>query len=171
MPRPLPVVPETLPGGLAWEDLMLQALDAAKNAAGLREVPVGAVLLDQEGKLLSKACNAPVSSNDPTAHAEIRCLRQACELAGNYRLPGTIMAVTLEPCLMCAGALTHARVAGVVYGTADPRTGALESRLQLQQQAYLNHFFWIKAGVLQDQCAALLQDFFRKRRQGLATGC
>lgn len=164
MPRLLPEPPETLPGGWEYAELMRQALDAAELAAGLYEVPVGAVIIDEQGALLAKACNAPVSSHDPTAHAEIRCLRQACDLVGNYRLPGAVMAVTLEPCLMCAGALTHARVAGVIYGASDPRTGALASRLPLHEQNYLNHFFWIRGGVREEECAAMLQDFFRERR-------
>lgn len=164
MPRPLPVAPETLPGGWEHAGLMRQALDAAELAAGLYEVPVGAVIIDDQGALLAKACNAPVSSKDPTAHAEIRCLRQACEIVGNYRLPGAVMAVTLEPCMMCVGALTHARLAGVIFGASDPRTGALVSRLPLHEQSYLNHFFWILGGIMEDECAAMLQDFFRERR-------
>ncbi len=164
MPRPLPIAPESLPGEWEFPDLMRQALDAAELAVGLYEVPVGAVIIDEQGALLAKACNAPVSSHDPTAHAEIRCLRQACEARGNYRLPGAVMAVTLEPCLMCAGALTHARLAGVIYGASDPRTGALNSRLSLHEQNYLNHFFWIQSGIMEEECAAMLQGFFKKRR-------
>lgn len=144
---------------------MAQALDAAELAAGLCEVPVGAALLDAEGRLLAKACNAPISSRDPSAHAEIRCLRQAAELADNYRLPGSILAVTLEPCLMCLGALVHARVAGVVFGASDPRTGALGSQLHPHALGFLNHQFWIKGGVLAEPCGELLQRFFRLRRK------
>jgi len=165
MARPLPLIPERLPGNLMPEDLMRQALDAAELAAGLLEVPVGAVLIDATGALLAKACNAPVSSKDPTAHAEIRCLRQACENVGNYRLPGAVMAVTLEPCMMCAGALTHARVAGVIYGARDPKSGGLESCLPLHEQRYLNHFFWIQGGILESECAAMLRTFFQQRRR------
>lgn len=143
---------------------MRLALDAAELAAGLCEVPVGAVLLSASGELLAKACNAPISSHDPTAHAEIRCLRQACKKLGNYRLPGTVLAVTMEPCLMCAGALTQARVAGVLYGAPDPKAGALCSALKLHEQSFLNHFFWIKGAILEDQCAAMLRSFFQQRR-------
>lgn len=164
MPLATPQPPESLPGGLTWEDLMRQALDAAEVAAGIYEVPVGAVLISPEGELLAKSCNAPISSADPTAHAEIRCLRQACKAVDNYRLPGAILAVTLEPCLMCAGALVHARVAGVVYGASDPKSGALHSRLRVHDLDFLNHRFWIKGGVSEEECSAILQRFFQQRR-------
>ncbi len=143
---------------------MRLALENAALAVELDEVPVGAVLMDANGALLAQACNAPRSSHDPTAHAEIRCLRQACATAGNYRLPGSIMAVTLEPCLMCCGALVHARVAGVVYGAPDPRTGALHSQLTLHDMTFLNHRFWIKGGIMETECGEILRSFFNNRR-------
>lgn len=164
MARPLPKPPETLPGGWGWEQAMRQALEAAELAAGLGEVPVGAIILSPDGDLLATACNAPVSSHDPTAHAEIRCLRQAAAAVENYRLTGCIMAVTLEPCLMCAGALVHARLSGVVWGASDPRTGAISTRLDLHRFDFLNHRFWYKHGVLEEECSTMLKNFFLRRR-------
>ncbi len=165
MPRPLPVAPDALPGSWDWESLIGQALLAAQEAVALDEVPVGAVLIDSQGEFLASACNAPLTSNDPTGHAEIRCLRAAAIKAGNYRLPGSIMAVTLEPCMMCAGALVQARVAGVIFGAHDPKTGALLSQLEFPTLRFLNHQFWIVGGVLQQQCSDLLRNFFQKRRE------
>lgn len=158
-------VPDEPPGAWAdWAAVMDTALVQAAQAAQVGEVPVGAVLLSAEGEVLAQAHNAPISGNDPTAHAEIRCLRAAAKGVNNYRLPGTILAVTLEPCLMCLGALVHARVAGVVYGTPDPKTGALVSRLDGINLEFLNHRMWVLSGVREDACAKLLRDFFRARR-------
>jgi len=142
---------------------MRQALAAAQAAAARGEVPVGAVLV-QEGQLLATGGNAPIADDDPTAHAEIAALREAARRCGNYRLPGGTLYVTLEPCAMCAGAMLHARLARVVYGAADPKTGAAGSVLDLFAQPRLNHQTRVQGGVLAAECGALLQDFFRERR-------
>jgi tRNA(adenine34) deaminase len=162
--RPLPLPPETPPGFPDWESLMRVALRAAREAVALEEVPVGAAIVAADGALLATACNAPVTSNDPTGHAEIRCLRAAAIKARNYRLPGAIMAVTLEPCMMCAGALVQARLAGVVFGAPDPKSGALLSQIELPTLRFLNHQYWIIGNVLQQECSSLLRDFFQQRR-------
>jgi tRNA(adenine34) deaminase len=143
---------------------MRMALAQARLAAEAGEAPVGAVLMSAEGELLADAHNAPITRHDPTAHAEILCLRRAAEKLGNYRLPGTVMAVTLEPCTMCVGALVHARVAGVVVGTADPRTGALFTNLHGAKLPWGNHKMWVKQDVLAEECGDLLRSFFRIRR-------
>ncbi len=143
---------------------MRLALDEAKRAGDVNEVPVGAVILDPDGEVLAKASNSPISRNDPTSHAEILALRQACKKLNNYRLPGCILVVTLEPCLMCLGALVHARVETVVYGAADPKTGAVTSRLEGFALPFLNHRPAVIHGVLEEECGALLRDFFRSRR-------
>jgi tRNA(adenine34) deaminase len=147
---------------------MAHALGLARLAAENSEVPVGAVLV-AEGKLLGAGYNCPIGACDPTAHAEILALREAAAQRGNYRLVGSTLYVTLEPCPMCAGALVHARVSRIVYGAADPRSGACGSVLNLPQSAYLNHRCEVQAGVLSGECAALLRDFFRARREK-ATG-
>ena len=140
------------------------ALESAREAEELDEVPVGAVLLSAEGVVLAQAHNAPVTLSDPTAHAEIRVLREAAQAVGNYRLTGSILAVTLEPCLMCVGALIHARVAGVVFGARDPKSGAVVSRLDGLDIDFLNHRPWHVPDVLGEECGALLTDFFQRRR-------
>lgn len=164
MARPDPVRPE--PDSLAVPpvELMARALAQARLAAEAGEAPVGAVLMAPDGEILAQAHNAPISLNDPTAHAEIRCLRAAASGLGNYRLTGTVMAVTLEPCTMCVGALVHARVAGVVVGAPDPRTGALFTRMDGARLPWGNHKMWVMPGVLEEECAAVLRQFFRARR-------
>ncbi len=164
MAKPEPVVPDqsTLP--FSFDALMEMALDEARKAAKAGEAPIGAILVSADGTLLARAHNNPISSNDPTAHAEILCLRHAAQTLGNYRLPGSIMAVTLEPCTMCVGALIHARVAGVIVGATDPRTGALFTNLDGAKLAWGNHKMWVERGVLEDQCGDLLRKFFRSRR-------
>ena len=142
---------------------MAQALELARQAEAAGEVPVGALLVF-DGDVVAQARNAPVASNDPTAHAEIQVLRAAGEAVGNYRLPGSIMYVTLEPCPMCAGAMVHARVERLVYGVADPRSGAAGSVFDLMRSPDLNHRIEVTGGVLEAECRELLQDFFRKRR-------
>ena len=142
---------------------MRRALELARRAAEQGEVPVGAVVV-ADGRCLGEGWNRPVRANDPTAHAEIVALRQAAAALGNYRLPGAALYVTLEPCAMCAGALVHARVACVVYGAADPRAGAAGSVLTVLGDARLNHRPRVRGGLLADEAAALLQDFFRRRR-------
>ena len=145
------------------ETLMDLALAQARQAELLGEVPVGAVLVDGSGALVASGFNRPVSSNDPTAHAEIVVLREAARKLGNYRLPGMTLVVTVEPCLMCAGALVNARVARVVYGASEPKWGAFGSRLQLGTLG-LNHQITAMAGVREKECGDLLRNFFRSRR-------
>ncbi len=145
-------------------DFMQQALAQARQAAGAGEVPVGAVLVHQ-GQVIASAHNAPISTHDPTAHAEIRVLREAAGRLGNYRLEDCELYVTLEPCPMCAGAMLHARLRKVVYGAPDPKTGAAGSVLNLFAQSLLNHQTEVQGGVLAETCSAVLQDFFQGRRE------
>ena len=142
---------------------MDRALAQAKLAAQAGEVPVGALLLDAQGTVLAQGFNQPVSSRDPTAHAEIVVLREAALKLSNYRLPGTTLVVTVEPCLMCAGALINARVSRIVYGASEPKWGAFVSLLRLQELK-LNHRMEVVPGVREDACAAILRDFFLARR-------
>lgn len=141
------------------------ALRQAHLAGAKGEVPVGAVLLSAGGDLLAEAHNAPQALHDPTAHAEMLCLRQAGARLGNYRLSGCILAVTLEPCVMCFGALVHARIAGLVIGTRDPKAGAVLSRLKGPELPFLNHRFWILEGILAEECGKTLERFFLRRRK------
>ena len=143
---------------------MRLALDQAHNALLVGEVPVGAVIV-RDGQLIATGYNRPVTTHDPTAHAEIVALRHAATLLGNYRLPGCELYVTLEPCAMCAMALMHARLSCVVFGAADPKTGAAGSVLNLFDQPKLNHHTVLVGGVMADPCAALLREFFAQRRQ------
>jgi tRNA(adenine34) deaminase len=143
---------------------MRAALLEARKAAAAGEVPVGAVVVSPEGKILSRAHNRPVSSCDPTAHAEILALRKAAKKTGNYRLSGCRLVVTIEPCPMCAGASIHARVAEILYGADDPKTGAVRTLYRLASDPRLNHRAAVISGVLADECAALLKEFFRTRR-------
>ena len=143
---------------------MRLALAQAEDAARAGEVPVGAVVV-KGGQLVATGRNAPVAGHDPTAHAEIMALRAAAQRLSNYRLDGCTLYVTLEPCAMCSGAMLHARIARVVYGAADARTGAAGSVLNLFGQAEINHQTQVQGGVLADDCAALLQGFFSERRR------
>lgn len=145
------------------ERFMALALEDAREGGRLGEVPVGAVLVLDDA-VLARGCNQPISRADPTAHAEIVVLREAAARIGNYRLPGAELFVTVEPCLMCVGALVHARVSRVVFGVREPKTGALGSAVDALAIATLNHRFAVTAGVREDECRALLQDFFRERR-------
>nr|WP_296751912.1 tRNA adenosine(34) deaminase TadA [Thioalkalivibrio sp.] len=144
----------------AW---MLLALEEAAEGARAGEVPVGAVLV-RDGDCLARGHNAPIGEHDPTAHAEIRVLRQAARLVGNYRLPGTTLYVTLEPCPMCVGAMIHARVARLVYAASDPRTGAAGGALDLVSHPSHNHRVVVTGGVEDQRAAELLCGFFRARR-------
>lgn len=146
------------------ETYMRLALTLAREAGAAGEVPVGAVLVRGNG-VVGRGFNAPVSSHDPCAHAEIRALREAAAAAANYRLPDCTMYVTLEPCAMCAGAIMHARLARVVYGAADPKTGAAGGVVNLFADTRLNHHTALTRGVLGDECGALLKEFFAKRRR------
>lgn len=152
------------PPGLSWEGLMELALVQARMAATEGEVPVGAVLAGPDGRLLAQCRNAPVRRHDPTAHAEILALRAGGAALGNYRLTGCVLAVTLEPCAMCAAALAHARLAGVVYGAADDLAGAVISRAEYLDAPFCNHRVWHMGGVRAEACAVLLRDFFERKR-------
>lgn len=153
------------PGGWAgWEAVMDTAMEQARMAEARGETPVGAVLLDASGEYLAAAGNASIGSHDPSGHAEIATLRLGCARAGNYRLPGSILAVTLEPCLMCLGALVQARVGVVVFGARDPKAGVLVSRLDGVSLPFLNHRFDVIEGVRGEECGELLTRFFRERR-------
>lgn len=147
------------------EQWMQRALALAGEAAASGEVPVGAVVVAADGTLLAEGANAPIAGHDPTAHAEIIALRAACLRVGNYRLPGATLYVTLEPCVMCMGAMLHARLAKVVYGAADPKTGACGGVLDLPAHTQLNHQTTVQGGVLADACGETLRAFFRARRR------
>lgn len=143
---------------------MQKALDAAKKAGNADEVPIGACIVDNTGKLLAAAGNLTISKSDPTAHAEILVLRKAAKKTGNYRLIDTTVYTTVEPCAMCAGALVNARVKRLVYGAKDERFGAVETLFRICDSSSLNHRMEIESGVLADECRALMQDFFRAKR-------
>jgi len=143
---------------------MKRALALASLAGEHGEVPVGAVLVGKNSTVLAEAGNASIAAHDPTGHAEICVLRAAGRKVGNYRLPGATLYVTLEPCPMCAGALVHARVARIVFGAADPRTGACGSVFDLVRSARLNHRIEVVQGVLAEESGVLLKDFFAERR-------
>lgn len=144
---------------------MWRALHLAREAEKQGEVPVGAVIVSAEQKILSAAANRTITDNDPTGHAEVLALRTAAMRIGNYRLTGATVYATIEPCVMCAGALVNARVARLVYGAADERFGAAGSIFQLCDSAKLNHRIEIVSGVLGENCRRLMQDFFRERRR------
>jgi tRNA(adenine34) deaminase len=146
---------------------MRQALRLAARAQAAGEVPVGAVLV-LDGQVAGEGFNAPISAADPSAHAEIRALRDAASRAGNYRLPGSTLYVTLEPCAMCVGAMLHARVARVVFGAADPKTGAAGSVIDLFAEPRLNHHAQVQGGVLAEECGAMLREFFLRKRANTA---
>lgn len=146
------------------EEYMRLALAAADKARVAGEVPVGAVIV-KEGKVIATGFNQPIGCHDPTHHAEIAALRAASEVLGNYRLPGCTLYVTLEPCVMCAGAMMHARLSRVVYGAADPKTGACGSVVNLFADERLNHHAEVLGGVLADECGTMLSSFFAERRQ------
>lgn len=149
------------------EMFMREALLLARQAATVDEVPVGAVV-ECDGKIVGSGFNQPIGRHDPTAHAEIMALRDAAAHLGNYRLPGCTLYVTLEPCVMCAGAIMHARIARVVFGAIDPKTGAGGSVIDLFAETRLNHHTEIVGGVLAEECGALLSSFFAARRAKIA---
>ena len=142
---------------------MRAALDLASEAAAAGEVPVGAVVV-KDGEVIGRGYNRPITTSDPTAHAEIIALREAARSLGNYRLTGCELYVTLEPCAMCVGAMVHARLARVVYGAADPKTGACGSIIDLPGLATFNHHGRFEGGVLADECSGVLKRFFAERR-------
>ncbi|MHB8066395.1 MAG: tRNA adenosine(34) deaminase TadA [Desulfobaccales bacterium] len=141
---------------------MGEALDAAREGLAAGEVPVGAVLVGEI--VLARAFNRPIGLNDPTAHAEVLALRSAAARLGNYRLPGTTLYVTIEPCIMCVGALIQARVARLVFGAADPKGGGCVSLYRLPEDPRLNHRLEVTGGVREAECRELLQEFFKARR-------
>ncbi len=143
---------------------MRMALEEAGKAEEAGEVPVGAVLVDEAGKVIARGFNQPVRTHDPTAHAEIIALRKGALLLKNYRLPGSILYVTLEPCLMCWGALVHARIKRLVFGARDERYGAEVSELLDGSKVKFNHRIEITGGVMAEECSAILRHFFKKKR-------
>ncbi|MGE0373399.1 MAG: tRNA adenosine(34) deaminase TadA [Gammaproteobacteria bacterium] len=143
--------------------MMQHALALARRAAEAGEVPVGAVLV-QDGAIIGEGWNHPISGQDPTAHAEIGALRAGAAALGNYRLVDTTLYVTLEPCIMCAGAIVHARVGRLVFGAADPKTGAAGSVFDVFASGKVNHLVRVEGGVLAGECGRLLTEFFRQRR-------
>jgi len=140
-------------------EFMQLALVEAQKARALGEVPVGAVLVS-DNQIIATGHNQPISNNDPSAHAEVAALRAAGQNLSNYRLPNTTLYVTLEPCMMCCGAIMHARIARVVYGAADAKTGCVHSVLNLFDNPQLNHHTMVEGGVLAEECAQVLKDFF-----------
>ncbi|GAB2778885.1 tRNA adenosine(34) deaminase TadA [Halomonas shantousis] len=145
---------------------MHRALDQARLAFAAGEVPVGAVVVDEKGEIVGTGFNAPVSTHDPSAHAEIRALRDAAMRLGNYRLDGCTLFVTLEPCVMCTGGILHARLARVVYAAAEPKTGMVESKANLFAQPWFNHRVAVEGGVLAGRAASLMREFFAACRRG-----
>ena len=140
------------------------ALAQARCAEEIDEIPVGCVIVDSTERIVSSGCNLTITTHDPTAHAEIVALRRAAAQIENYRLVGLTMYVTLEPCCMCSGALIHSRIQRLVYGAADPKTGACDSVFDVLKNPLHNHTIEVKGGVLADRCSALLSAFFRRRR-------
>jgi tRNA(adenine34) deaminase len=151
------------PSSIPDEVWMAEALAEAANARSAGEVPIGAVVICQ-GKIVGRGCNRVIQDSDPTAHAEIVALRQAANTLRNYRLADCELFVTIEPCAMCAGALVHARLKSLVYGTEDPKAGAVHSVVAVLNHPQLNHKMEVRNGVLRDRCAQLLQEFFKARR-------
>jgi len=144
---------------------MKKAISLASEAASNGEVPVGAIIVRND-KIIGRGSNRPITFKDPTAHAEIVAIRDAALKEGNYRLPGTTLYVTIEPCTMCVGAMIHARIDHVVFGAREPRAGALISNLQLDKQAFYNHRLKFTEGILSEECGRLMSDFFNARRSG-----
>jgi tRNA(adenine34) deaminase len=145
------------------EQLMGIALALAREAQRRGEVPVGAVVV-LDGAVIGEGFNQPIGSHDPTAHAEMVALRDAARRIGNYRLTGAALYVTIEPCQMCVGAMIHARIARVVFGTREPKAGAIESAMRAHEHPSLNHRLEAVGGVLEDECRAVIQEFFREKR-------
>ena len=142
---------------------MRAALEQALEAGRRGEVPVGAVVV-VDGEIVGAGFNQPIGGQDPTAHAEIVAMREAAKRLGNYRLRGATLYVTIEPCQMCVGAMVHARVARVVYGTREPKAGAIESAMRAHEHPALNHRLTATGGVLEEECRAVIQEFFREKR-------
>jgi len=145
------------------EQFMRRALQLAEQAATVGEVPVGALVV-ANGEVIGEGYNQPISSCDPTGHAEIIAMRNAATALGNYRLSGCDLYVTIEPCTMCVGAMIHGRIGRIVFGAAEPRAGALESQLKLMDSSHFNHSIEWQGGVLAEECGAIISDFFRAKR-------
>jgi len=145
------------------QHFMREALALAAQGAAMGEVPVGAVLV-HNGEIVGRGFNCPISGSDPSAHAEMVAIRNAAQAASNYRLPGSTLYVTLEPCSMCAGLIVHSRVSRVVYGALEPKAGVAQSQGQFFSQGFLNHRVMIEGGVLAEECGAILSEFFKARR-------
>jgi tRNA(adenine34) deaminase len=161
----VPPEAELPPADLRDQAFMKAALAEARKAWEMDEVPVGAVVVDPGGEIVGRGCNQPIASHDPTAHAEIVAIRNAAKSLGNYRLPGCVIYVTIEPCIMCLGALLQARLARLVFGAADPKGGACVSLYRLPEDERLNHRIEVVSGVAEADCRRLLQEFFRQRRK------
>lgn len=146
------------------DDFMQVALELAQQAEHVGEVPVGAIVV-KDGEIIGRGSNAPITMHDPTAHAEIRAMRDAAQHLENYRLVGCTLYVTLEPCAMCSGAIQHARIAKVIYGASDPKTGACGSVVNLMAEPKLNHHTEVSGGILAAECGGLLSSFFSARRK------
>ncbi|MCO8170679.1 tRNA adenosine(34) deaminase TadA [Pseudomonas sp. 21LCFQ02] len=145
------------------QDFMREALELAAQGAALGEVPVGAVVV-VDGQVVGRGYNCPISGNDPSAHAEMVAIRDAAQALSNYRLPGSTLYVTLEPCSMCAGLIVHSRIGRVVYGALEPKAGVVQSQGQFFTQGFLNHRVLYEGGVLGEACGTMLSEFFRMRR-------
>ena len=145
------------------QQYMRMAIEQAQLAAQSGEVPVGAVLV-RDGQVISRAFNKPIANHDPSAHAEMLALREAALTEENYRIPGSTLYVTLEPCAMCSGAMLHARIDRVVYGAQDPKTGAAGSVLDIFSSKQINHQTSVEGGIMSEECGQLLRDFFKGRR-------
>lgn len=148
----------------ADDEFMRAALELGHEARRSGEVPVGAVVV-LDGEVIGEGCNQPIGTSDPTAHAEIVAMREAARRIGNYRLTGAHLYVTIEPCQMCVGAMIHARIARVIYGTREPKAGAIESAMRAHEHPSLNHRLEATGGVLESECRALIQAFFADRRR------
>ncbi|WP_432735996.1 nucleoside deaminase [Maridesulfovibrio sp. FT414] len=158
--------PADPPAGQTWRSMMDVAIRESFKARRNGEVPIGAALFSADGQLLATGSNTPLTASDPTGHAEINCIRAACEKAENYRLPrGSILVVTLEPCIMCLGAIIHSRVDGIVFGAPDPKAGAVVSNMEGTELPFANHKFWVLGGVSEQECRDILQSFFLQKRK------
>jgi tRNA(adenine34) deaminase len=160
--------PQNPSSAMSDNDFMQIALNLAQQAGAAGEVPVGAIVV-KDGEIIGRGSNAPITTHDPTAHAEIRAMRDAAQRIGNYRLVGCTLYVTLEPCAMCSGAIQHARIAKLIYGASDPKTGACGSVINLMSEPKLNHHTEIAGGILAPECGALLSSFFSARRKKAKT--
>ena len=149
-------------------EFMRAAIELAEEAGRRGEVPVGAVIVGPDGRVVGRGFNQPILRHDPTAHAEVMALRNAAETLANYRMPGCTLYVTLEPCVMCAGAIMHARIGRVVFGARDPKTGVAGSVIDLFAETRLNHHAEVEGGLLADTCGGILSGFFAARRKRVA---